>query len=138
MPLRHAFPIVALMALALTQAPIEASAQKVPDSAVGATDAEPSPAEFAASCREAAIAQSITVRPDTDFHTSMMEQATFWTARIEILESDQGRRDAIMAQAHAAMLSRLRQTGSLMEGMALVGTVLAECREARAQLAPQP
>jgi hypothetical protein len=135
MPFRHTFPIVALMAL--TQAPIDAYAQKVPDSVVPPTGAELSPAEFAANCREAAIAQSASVRPDTDFYAAMMERATFWTARLEILESDQGRRDAIMAQAHSVMLGRLRQTGSRMEGMVFVGTVLAECREARAQLAPE-
>lgn len=136
MAFRYVFPVLLLMALARTQAPMEAYAQKVPGSVVAPTNVEPSPAEFAANCREAAIAQSAGVRPDSNFHASMMEQATFWTARLEVLESDQGRRDAIMAQAHAMMLGRLRQTDSMMEGMALVGTTLAECRRAREQLAP--
>jgi hypothetical protein len=122
--------ILVVAALVLTEA---AHAQKGSDPGSTLPPVEISAADFAANCREAAIAQGSRVRPETEFHAAMMEQATYWTDRLETLVPDTASRNALVAAAHASLLGRLRSTGYL-EGMTLVGEMLAQCRVERDQL----
>jgi hypothetical protein len=84
----------------------------------------------AAGCIVAALNQQSRVVPESDFYKSMDEVAAYWRAHLDRSEPDPAQREALLRGAEVALDKDLSKVAR-MEGMMLVGQVLAGCRKQR-------